>query len=264
MSKKKAPEENASAAPAAPEPQLPGSGSWTVPKWALIAGAIMLAAGSFAFARKDRSERDGLIKAMNDARVKVDDEANGLERGFGETNLETSQKEFLKVLGAISKRPALAQDIFRTVIGNGTTQGRILACRMAPHLAHANLLEEADVKAIVKQLDSKEEAPLRRAAQDALSWVLAIADPVKGKQLETLKAKPANPKEKWQAKTFDSEFFGQKFLIVRWSTPDACAAWFEEHAGQMKWDNHLKRYAIGEAPKPETAVAPTAPAQPGT
>ncbi|MCZ7643773.1 MAG: hypothetical protein M5U26_00580 [Planctomycetota bacterium] len=254
MSKKKKDKEPEAAPAVAAPPAAPQTAPFKAPLWALIVGVLFAVWAAVQFATREARERSGFVGALNDANVNVAKIEDGLAKGFGETFLTTNQKPYRELLGCIETQPALAKAVFHEALANGTRAGRILACRMAPYFAQANNLTREDLELVVKQLDDKDNHDVQTVAQWTLSRVLAVADLDKN-AATAIQAKPEDPKAKWKAEAMEDEYFGRKFLELQWSTPEACRAWWKERGGSAEWDEHFKRYRIGEAKPERTAQA---------
>jgi hypothetical protein len=214
-----------------------------IPRWAILSGLALLAAGGSLWAAREPLRRSFALSAINAAIVNVSPQDDGFKNDFAETTLESNQREYQDLLGHCHRQPELALEVFHRALEGGSNSGRILACRMAYFLAQEGRLTPGDMGQIAGHLDPSRNSDLRRVAQWSLSQVLAISDPSKAAHYETLAA-PKDSKLKLQVKTEEQKRKEFKYLTIRWSNPDACKAWWDVFGPGVKWNPELKRFSV--------------------
>lgn len=237
-----------------PEALAESAGSHdALPRWAVVAGLLMIAGGAALYFAREPMRRSAAVEAFNKASVQVKDIDDGLSGRFALVSIASNRREFLDVLGASATDPELARHVFGTVMKQGTSEGRILCCQLAFYLARDGKQDAAALKevlaAVAEQLAADRKPELRAAAQWALGHLLAVKDPSKAGQFEKLPGQPKEVKGAWQAKA-EEDTFGDganavQTATLRWSTPDACLAWWQTHGNRAgSWDDKLKRFTL--------------------
>ena len=253
-------EERASSESAA----VPLDGSGRFQRWALGVGLAMLLIGAWLYATAPSRRKDAFIRALNTARVTVSGTEDGFQEDYATPLLETNRSEYLELLGACSTEPRIALAVYREILTNekSVKEGRVLACRLAYFLIHDGRLEEAErnevLRLLTEQLDSSQNAEVRRVAQGTLSQfqvrdekvlplsqLIALRDVEKAKTYEKLPDPPADAKDPWIVQTREALRHGTKVLVVRWSSAEACKAWWDRFGAKAVWDERLKLFVIG-------------------
>lgn len=223
-----------------------------VPRWALIAGVVLLALGIGIGATREARTRSGAVAMLNGSEVKLVARAenqpitDGYETYFGRVVLKDNHPEYEKLLGECTSRPERALAVFREVMHSGTWQGKALACHMAFYLAQEDRLEPQDLGAMAELL-SDPTPELRRVAQSELGTLLVVSSSNKA-ECEVLGPEPAGLKERFAAAAVEVELPDPakkgEWLRMKWSCPEACLAWWKTFGPQLKWNKDLKRFTL--------------------
>lgn len=226
-----------------------------IPRWALLTGAVLLAAGAIALATREARARGSAVSALSEASVKVKNAEDGLADNFAEVYLESHRRAYEELLGDCRTDPERALDVYRRLLTDGARGGRILALRMAFFLARdGRLKERADFERVPAELDHS-NADVRAVAQWTLGQLIALRDPARGPAFEQLPP-PPDAKTAWVVRTKEAKLTSAhaadgkeayetvKFLTVRWSAPGACKAWWVKFGSGAKWDEALQRWVL--------------------
>ncbi len=235
-----------------------------LPRWALMAGLVLLALGAWLYTPSDSRRKSSFIKALNSARVTVSGTEDGFQDDFAALTVETNRHEYLELQGACNSEPRMALAVFREILTNEKSgkEARMLACRLAYFLIQDGRLSDTErnevLQLLAAQLDSTQSAEVRRVAQGVLSayqvqdekvlpqcQLIALRDVEKAKAYEKLPDPSAETKDPWLVQTREALREGTKVLVVRWSGVDACMAWWGRFGSKAVWDEKLKLFVIG-------------------
>jgi len=234
------------AAPKSEETPHPAAGI-PKPMWAAF-GIILLAGIILLSTREGRAQR-AIAKAIGECQASVMKEENGLNDAFGIIQFKQNNQEVGKLLSLCESNSALALEIFRNAMDQGSQSAKLVAIHSAFFLASSGALQAVDFERLTARLDPGKETDkdIRKAAQRAIADLTVITDAspeAKEKCERTPAGIPGENASPHKIQTREEKPGGKAELAIRWSDPDLAYAWWAVMAKEGSWSSAKHRFTL--------------------
>lgn len=229
------------------------------PSMALLVAVVgVLVAGILLGSTRELRIESAAQNALADCGATTEPETDGLSDNYGIVRFQSHIAEIDSYLSLCETNPKLALRIFREALGGKLgVSGELVALQSAFYLTSHKQLESNDFQVILGLMETEGTvAEMRKVAQRVVSDLTVIEDVEHARSYEIIPAglpppvtdpkdKDSHPKpHKVQTKEEKLTASGKAVVLVRWSSPDVAAKWWETMATQGHWDAELQRFVI--------------------